>query len=103
MEIACWVLSGIGFVFLLAGTGLFLMRVPKHYRLVGTDLANYAKKLGVYIDDVDNGHQPTILTRIDSALRSKRENWAWIVVFVSATASVVSAVAAWTAVLSKVK
>lgn len=84
----------------------------RSYQLSGEELLNRAKELGVPIDDaVKEGHarslsgavavydEEEIRRRIFTAEQSLRESRLWMIALASAIASVISAVAAWTAIL----
>lgn len=74
----------------------------------GKELDDEAKKLGVPIDDIRQtreGYGDTadvrIQERIRSAKNAKYARLTWIIALTSAFASVISAIAAWYAILQK--
>lgn len=71
-----------------------------------TELRKFAVELGCSLSDTYRGDgskhlEAEVIRRIHEAARSIREARLWWIALISATASVVSALAAWCAVLSK--
>jgi len=75
--------------------------MKKRKILLGKELESRAKELGVSLDHLYSEagiNEPELQRRVLEAERSLRENRLWIIAFISAIASVVSAIAAWIAV-----
>lgn len=81
---------------------LLFRRRSKLHR--GKELRQYANELGVSTDALYDGNgifnEPELQRRVLEAERSLRENALWMLAFVSAIASVFSAIAACIAVMS---
>ena len=68
----------------------------------GQELIEEAKKLGVMTDDIIHRREPDytgLQERVRSAKNTKYAKLIWIIALLSAIASVISAIAAWIAVL----
>lgn len=77
----------------------------KHAKLLrGVELKQYTQELGVSLSQLYDTHgnidEPELQRRVQEAERSLRENALWFVAVISAVASMISALAAWSAVLS---
>ena len=71
-------------------------------------LRTFAESIGCSVDstyihsgDVSKHDTPEVIRRIREAARSQREEQLWVVAVLSAVASIISALAAWCAVLLK--
>lgn len=75
----------------------------KYKEKVGDKLVEEAEKLGVSLEHTNNPNgtfrEGALQKRVREARRAKRESSLWIIAFISALASLFSAIAAWIAVL----
>ena len=65
------------------------------------ELKKFGKELGISIKHLETGNsrdEESILERIYDGISLKREHGLWVIAVISAVVSVISAIAAWTAV-----
>ena len=67
-------------------------------------LKEFARKLGCSTLGLADQHleirdEQKLISRIHEAARSRRESWLWLIAVIAAVASVISALAAWFAVI----
>lgn len=65
------------------------------------ELKKFGKELGIstkHLETGTSGDEESLLERIYDGIRLKREHGLWIIAVISALISVISAIAAWTAV-----
>lgn len=77
----------------------------RHGKLLrGVELRQYAQELGVSLSQLYDGHgnidEPKLQRRVQEAERSLRANALWIFAVISVVISMISALAAWSGVLS---
>lgn len=70
----------------------------------GKELIKEAEDLGLYIQDIYNDqtgnyNQPDLQRRVREGKRAQRESSLWKIALISASVSLISAIAAWFAVL----
>ena len=84
-----------------------MQRYPEGIEGRSRELKELAKQVGAPLDGTEHQTVPTlvreheVISRIREAARSHRESLLWIIALTSAIASVLSALAAWCAVLKR--